>query len=525
MSLWGRIGAAVEAFRAYGNPEPVIEVDNRYQNLWAFYAGTWRTDPAVRRQRRGDPRIYQRTRLVWNLARAVTRLYAQSVYQGDLTTDGRPLPDGSGGALPIDPQTGDQANDDAIRRGCAELWSLWLWRQQMSLGPKYAAVLGDCLIELVDDLGRGVVLPKHVWPGYVVDIGLDLVGNVKRYAVEYDVVVEQSTAYGMATKDERYRFRKEVDGTAFRYYRDDRPAAFPELGIRSAVEPNPYGFVPAVWLRHEVVPGDRGLGAFEAAVQTEREINGVLSQALDYQIRQFAAPLGVKGAALGARGGTIAVPKPATGDSLADADKAAETINLLPMTADGEFVVVNFDVGRTVEMVAKLEEALVAEFPEARFGQQILEMTQVTAPGVERALGPIVGMVQAARANHDPQVIKLHQMALAIMGQRLADDDYPADVVAARPARYAAFRPFDLGSYGRGDLDFGISSRPVITETEDERLDRLVKISVIAETGDPWLMERAGIPAQEVARMARDRAERRAAMDAALTGVGEGEGE
>ncbi len=520
MNLWERLmesgAAAVYAWKGYGS-EPEIDQEHRYDMLWSFYSGTWRTDPTVVGQRRSDTRVYQRTRLLWNLARATTRLYAQSVYQGDLSTDGKPLPDGTGGAIPIDPQTGNQAADDAIRRGCAELWSMWRWRASMGLATKYAAVLGDCLVELVDDVARGTVEPRHVWPGYVVDLELDLVGNVKRYALEYDVAVEESTAYGRDVKADRYRFRKEVDGEAFRYYRDGKPAAFPEQGIARAVEPNPYGFCPAVWFRHEIVPGVRGLGAFEPAVQTERELNGVLSLALDYQSKQFAAPVGVKGSSLGRSGADLTPARSAVApDPWAAADAAAQTLNLVPMSDAGEFVTVSFDVGKTVEMVAKIEDALVAEFPEARFGQEILKMTEVTGPGVERALGPIIGNVKSVRSVQDPQMTKLHQMALAMIGFRLASGAYPPEVVSARAPRYQAFRPFDLGSYGAGRLDFGISDRDVILSTPEERLARLVQIEQLT---DPWSLERAGVPPEVVARMVGERRANAERMASALTGI------
>lgn len=492
--------AAIDAWKSYGS-EPVIDQAGRYDQLYAFWAGTWRVDPAIRALRQSDPRLYQNTRLVWNLARAVVRLYAQSVYQGDLSTDGQPLPDGTRGAIPVDPQTGDDAQDQAIRRACAELWAMWNWRQHMSLRPKYAAILGDCLTELVDDFARGKVLPRTVWPGYVTDLELDLVGNVKRYALEYQVVVDAGTKFGQTVKGDNYTFRKEVDGAAFRYYRDGQPHAYPDVG--RTVVPNPYGFVPAIWDRHEVVFGDRGQGAFDAALSAAREINSILSHALDYQRKQFGAPVGVKGAVVPSRNGRAALPPTnLTGDPRADAEHASQTMNLLPMDASGDFVTVSLDVGKTVEMVAKLEDALLAEFPEARFGQEILQMTQVTAPGVERALGPIVNSVKQARANHDPQTVKLHQMAIAIMGERLRRGDVPAQLLVERPARYAAFQPFDLTSYGRGALDFGIVDRPVIEETIDERVQRLVLIEGLS---DPWSLEQAGVPPEVVARMLADR--------------------
>lgn len=514
MALRERVMAAIKAWRDYGRGESAADRLDRYQTLWGFWLGEWRNDPLVARQRRDEPRLYENTRLLWNIARSTVRLYSHTVYQGALATDGAPR----AGAIPLVPLTGSAGSDRALLAGCASFWRAAQWQQQMSLAPKYAAVLGDCLVELVDDRAKGLTLPRHVWPGYVVEIELDLVGNVKAYALEYQVVTAASTAFGRPQAAESYRFRKEVDGRFFRYYRDEKPYDY--FGPGSAVQPNPYGFVPAVWYRHEVVPGERGLGAFEAALGVLREQNGVLSHALDYQRKQFAAPVGVVGAAMPRRVGPVTLPRlPSSGDPVEDAEQQSAAQNLLPLGEGGKFVTIDYDTGRTAEMTGDLGDRLLAEFPEAMYFQELLQMTQVTGPGVERALGPITGNVIAARANHDPQTVKLHQMALAMMGWRLANGDYPAAVVAARPDRYEPFRPFDLTSYGRGLLDMEIAERPVIAETIDERVARLLQIQTLE---DPWMLEQAGVPPEVVARMQRDREARRAEMQAAFSGAGAG---
>ncbi len=468
--------AAMSAFRdpsLVASPEPTLDASTQYGELWAFWAGSWRVDPAVRSLRSASPALYKNTRQLWRHADAIVSLYEQFVYAGDLSSDGKALPDGTRGAIPIDPQTGDDKADEAILRGCAELWSMWRWRQSMSLAPKYAAILGDVLVELVEDVPRGTVMPRFVWPGSVVDLDLNDAGDVRRYAIEYPVVVEESSAYGQRVKGERYRFRKEVDGAFIRYYRDGQPAAFPDLGIDRATEPNPFGFAPACWIRHETVFGNRGVGALEKTMRAAFEMNSVLSHAIDYQRRQFSAPVGVIGGATQSleRRGAGAAPERGPEAAAREARAAAETMSLLSLQQGGQFVTVQFDVGQTTQMLQLVMDAILAEAPEARYAQQILGMTQVTAPGIERALGPIVGRVKRARANHDPQTVKLHQMALAMLGFRLANGDYPERVTAERPARYEAFRAFDLTSYGRGMLDFTIPDRPVIPETAQERVE------------------------------------------------------
>src|SRR5207249_9582643 len=51
-----------------------------------------------------------------------------------------------------------------------------------------------------------------------------------------------------------YLYCKEVDANSFRYYRDQEPY---DYGYGAIIE-NPYGFVPAVWIKHMDVGGDHG---------------------------------------------------------------------------------------------------------------------------------------------------------------------------------------------------------------------------------------------------------------------------
>lgn len=500
MSIGGRVMAAVDAWKNYGK-EPEIEQMGRYQRLYSWWDGTWKNDVVITSQRRTQPVLYRNTRQVWRQSRAIASLYAQFVYQGALSRDGQPLPDGTRGAIPIDPQTASETTNEQLVRAISELFAIWNWGQYMTFRPKMGAILGDYLTELVDDVDRGIVLPEFTWPGYVTDLDLDLVGNVKRYAIERKVTIQQSKAFGQDVKGESYTFRKEVDGEWFRLYRDGKPHAYPELGFPEPEMPNPYGFCPAIWDRHEIVPGQHGLSAIEATLNQTLELNGILSHALDYQQKQFAAPVGVIGRSARRRNitlpGGIAVSSNPTPDEIEEARRgSAENVNLIDLNEGGQFQTVQFDVGKTSEMLGLVMDSILAENPEARYGQEILKMTQVTGPGMERILGPIVGPVIAARANYDAQTVKLLQMGIAIMGFRLQQGNYPDEIVSARPDRYGAFDGFDLTSYGQGALDFAIAPRPVFPETIDERVQRLVMVESL--TSD-WSKREAGVPEEEIA--------------------------
>lgn len=512
--------AALDAYRGYGQAGRLDPADF-YALKLALWLGTWRHDPRVRAWSRAYPAVYRNTVQLWRQLSAVVDLYAQFVYPDDAGTAGRALPDGSRPVIPLAPATGNDASDTALLVAWNEMLTIWQYQQYKSLRPKTAAIMGDCLTELIDDYARGVTLPRTIDPRYVTDLELDSVGNVKAYTLEYAVTQPASRAYGRETRAESYRFRKEVDGEAFRFFRDDKPFDYSGEG---AVIRNPYGFAPAVWDRHEIVVGsDRGLSATEKTLAQTMQLNSVLSHAMDYQRKQFSAPIGIVGGPTAPRSGRFSLgpqpaPETATDDDIEALGRAAaENLDLLPLRENSQFLTVSFDVGKTTEMLGLVMDSILAENPEARYGQEILTMTQVTAPGVERALSPIVGKVTAAQNNADPQTIKLGQMAIAILGFRVNQGDVPADLIAARPARYAAFAPFDLDSFGRGLLDATIPSRSMFTPSRGERLQEVVLLGQVVETGDPYLMAEAGVPHDEIARIVGEREQRRAEMAAAFS--------
>lgn len=522
--------AAVQAFRDYNDtvqPDPLYE--GRYALLWSFYNGLWMADPGIRR---GGPEVYENSRQLFKNTSAIVAIYNQFVYAGDLSTDGKNLPDGSRGAIPIDPQVKEQGAKDAMLAAYHQLFSLWQWRQYMSLRPKLGAVLGSVLTELVDDREAGLVMPNVVWPGYVPirDLELDYTGNVKAYAVEYHVHVEAREAFGRKVEAQEYEYRKEVTPEEFRYYKNGKPFAYPEHG--PAVQANPYGFCPAIWDRHEITFGDVGTAAIERSLTQSMQINSILSQALDYQAKLFAAPVGVKGAAVGTRARRVTLPKQVTasliGQKFTDEEAAearraaAEDWNLLPMSEQGEFVRVDMNLGDFKEVIDMLVDSALRENPEAEYGSKLLDLKTATGPGIDRILAPITGNVRDARKNYDPQTVKLLQMGTSMMAFNLSRVGvfWPREVVRRRSSRYEPFEAYSLDSYFEGLLDCSIPERPVFAESQDERIARLVQINTLIADADPWVLKEAGLPEAEVNRIIKEKREAQEAMDAQLTGIG-----
>ena len=528
MGLWGRVMAAYSAFRDY-NAEPSVDLDTRYGRLWSLYDGTmfdaaWKARPARYR----DPRLYLNTRLLWKHVESTVDFYAATVYQGSLSTDGQPLPGGRQEAIPIDAQTGGKATDDALRLGIAELWNTSNWSAQMALRPMYGACLGDCLTVLIDRPSTGKVLPLTIWPGYVADLELDSVGNVKYAAIEYPVHVRPRRKDD-GIKEERYTYREELSPEDFRYYKDGKP--FDYSGRGEPVVENPYkapgearGFVPAVWDRHKQVWQDRGHCAFEGTVQALLEVNSFLSHGFDYQRKAFSAPVVIQGQIAGAgRGGVLRLARQAVEGSADDPGAAAQALaeSQDVLTATGDKVGIfqlGADLGQALAVVEAIQRGIERENPEGTFYERLGEMTQLTGPGADRALGNATSKCNLARAGYDAQSVKFFQMWLAISGMRVNAGDW-GDALSRRQE---AWRPFGMESYRRGELDFAIMPRPVVPMTPEEMVNLVVlKESIQSE----WGMREAGIPDEAIAATLGERERARDAQLAAFSVAGAGQDE
>lgn len=522
--------AAWDAYRRYGEETTSRQTAfrRRYTLLGALYYGSYEADD---RWTGLTGPVYESARQVATPVGAIVDFYTQLVWRGDLSTDGKPLPDGTRGAIPIDPQTGQKTTDAQLLRTFSTLFNMWQWRMNMSLIPKTCAIFGDMLVQLEDDPQRGLVMPVMVPPWQVpeCDLELDAAGNVKAVAIEYPVTIAASTAFGRDIKAESYTYRKEMDGDSFRFYKDGKPWTDP-AGHGNAVQSNPYGFVPACWYRHElVVDSTRGVGAYERTVRQMIDFSAFLSAAEDYQMQKFFAPVGVKGSSL--RGGApVTLPGGATAnvsmsedDLLAARRKRRQQLDLLPLNEQGAFVSLDFDIGQTMDMARFISEALVAENPEATLASKLMGLTQATGPGMQRLLAPIIGKIEQARKSHNTQIIKQLQMATTMIAMRLKGQILPAipqPVVRLRTDRYDAFQQYDRESFGRGLLDATVPSMPgdIFPESPLEK----AQVLTLAANLPDWALREMGFADDVIAAEVASREQKQAALDAAVTGIPSG---
>ncbi len=479
----GAIGVGMDAWRngssgyqAFTGNTPASWA-RTYDILWATYTGDL-FGAEWKRHHPPDSALYSNIRLMYSHVQSVVSFYETHVYMGSLSTNARRLPNGSTGAIPIEPQTGDETKDEALLNATAALWTRWNWQQGMSQRPLYGAALGVAFTEIVDDPARHTVWPKMVWPGYVVDLELDIGGNVKSYALEYQTTIVRSGNQVSGL------YRKEVDKREYRFFFNDSPWSDRD-GHGDAVQENPWGFVPAIWDQHRKINGDRGLPAMVGTKQAFEELNSILSHAMDYQNKAFAAPIGVKGGV--SQDG---------GDK--ETKQGPQYLNLLSIPLNGGFDMLQFDVGKTLEIVEWLKKGITETNPEASFYHELRAMSQLSGTAVERALGDAVGRVTQARKGYDPNSVKLFQMSNAMCGHRLNGNDWMNPT-----KRDEVFRPYDLNSYTSGDLDMTIiGERGVVERTEEERI-RIVQMKESLQFASS--LEELGYSAEEAAVMITER--------------------
>lgn len=417
-----------------------------YRYLWHWYKNSVFDDLATWAAYRNRYRLYRYTRSIYNPARRLVDFYAGIVYPGTLTADGLPADDDSVLAIPL-------ADDVApeLRAALGQLWQWSNWQSGKSLYVRYGAALGDVLVQVVDELDRGKVTLDVVWPGLVADLSLDSTGNVKAYALEYDVLDPGA--------QRAYIYRQEVDAESIRTFKDGAPFAFDEL---PAERDNPYTFAPAVWVKHTDLGGDHGDPALRNLGKWD-ELNSLAAHAFDQAHKILGAPLLVSGEGVAYLRNETAKRGPT--HDFTEPERGQEEINLLTSGPGGTIATAELPEGEVQMRMDSLLAEIERDHPELAMYQQLRSMSNVTGPAAERLFGDTLNYVMEARAAYDTQSVKLFQMAVAIAGWRASTGAW-----GPLNRQQVKFAPFGLDSYAAGDLDFSIQPRPLVPRTPLERL-------------------------------------------------------
>jgi len=466
-----------------------------YQLLWAYYNssmfervasvfnGSYNTQWQVAANGwaayKMNYNLYRNIRLIYNPTRRLVDFYAGQIYPGVLSEDGAQLPDGQQLAVPFAKDT-----PAALKAAVAQFWQWSNWQARKSIQVRFGAALGSVLIELIDDVENGNVSADVVWPGFVGSVKLDTSGNIKSYALEYQATSNTPGQAGFSA----YIYRKEVDIDAFRYFRDGEPY---DYGDGSVVE-NPYGFVPAVWIKHSDLGGVHGSPAISGSLGKIDELNNLVSHIHDQVHKVIGAPVVMW--SQGAVSKLFDQPKrePTSQQQNPSADQESVLMLKGPQGGHVESLAGNLDLAAIDTHIGRLQDEIEQDHPELTFYKELRAMSQVTGPAASRLVGDVNARFGEAAAIYDQANIKLFQMAVAISGFR-------ANSGAWGPLnrQQSKFTPFDLDSYTRGDLDMTIMPRPLLVPTRGEIAEENRRFWQGVEQA-----AQAGVPAEFVLREA-----------------------
>jgi len=455
LQTWKRTYADPEGEAARGAYE---SRQTQYRYYWQWYVNSVYEDMRTWSYYKAQYRLYRYTRSIYNPARRLVDFYAGAVYPGVLSEDAKRLPDGVQLAIPISADAPPE-----LRAASAQFWQWSNWQSGKSLMVRYGAALGDCLVEVADELDRGKVTANIVWPGLVTDMLLDNTGNVKRYVLEYDI----------EDNGKLYTYRKEVDGEAVRTFRDGEPFSYngnpPEYA-------NPYGFVPAVWVRHINLGGDHGAPAMRNLGKWD-ELNSLAAHTHDQLHKVMSAPVLIS--ATGSVGKLFDQDKRGqTQDKTGGGD--SETINILKGPEGATVSTLPLETKDALMYMQELIGEIEADHPELSMYNELRKMSQVTGPAATRLMGDVSALVVDAQATYDHQSIKLFQMAVAIAGWRANSGAWGRQLTDQQ----RKFLPFDLTSYQAGGLNFDIDPRPLIAPTRGEgAVDRATVFATLVNGG------------------------------------------
>lgn len=480
------IQAAVAAFRhAEDNPSAsALEFEQRRALLnlyWDYYLN--RSFDSLRRWEsyRANYTLYRNIRSIYNPTRRLVNFYVSQVYPGVLSEDASQLPDGVQIAIPLSKDT-----DEKLKLCIAQFWQWSNWQINNKTMVRFGAATGVSLVQIIDDTERGKVYGEVVWPGDVKDLELDAMGNIKSYSIERSTEDE---------KGDRFTYRKEVDKEEFRYFRDDK---------QYDSDVNPYGFVPAVWVKHIDEGMDWGAPAISGSISKIDEVNGLASHTHDHVDRSIESPGLISSDGKVGRIGQEERKLKASDEYAAVEATRVKNARVLvvkgPADAKWTSMASGLDPEKVLPIIKEQLAELERDFPELSMYHKLREMSTVTGPGAARMMGDVGGRVQEVAANYDLASIRLFQMQAAIGGMRLREGRRGWMRPTEQQRKYGGF---DLTSYEKGQLSMAIMPRPLVPMTESETLElsgkRLENAGKAAEIGynADAVLEMSGITDEE----------------------------
>ena len=412
----------------------------RYALLWAYFeSNVYDKVNDFAKVYKANYALYRYTRAIYNPSTRLGTFWRSHLMGGLLDPeagDGSSTPS----ALPI------ITDNEALRPAIAQLWQWSNWQSRKGLWTLQGAVMGDCVLQVTDDVARNKVYLEVVNPTIISDITLDPFGNVKGYVIEYDRP-DDASAIRTVTYRETCE-RGAGDDVIFTTYKNNVPHAWDGRDQSQWVEA--YGFVPMVFHNHVNIGGPYGWSELYPALAKMRELDDLASKVSDHA-RISVHPSWLFNFKKPGKAANETAAAPAETDVRPKAGR--EEIPSLYVDKDsarGQALVADLNYDGVLSHIGNLLEGLENDYPELSYDKLRLSGT-ASGEALRAARQPAEAKVTERRAEYDAALVSAQQMAIAIGGMR------------------GIFPGFSLDSYAAGALDHNIGSRPVFaTSTIDE---------------------------------------------------------
>ena len=475
--------------------------------MWAWYDSTLfdrisTLSPTLKE----DYRLYRQTRLIYNPVTRCVDFWAGIIYPGVLSHDGRKTQMHVPLAIPMPDETPPQ-----LVEAIAQAWNWTNWQSNKNVMCRYAAIAGNTLVEVVDDGGK--VGAQIYWPSLVKEVVLNSSNrDVKSYTLEYSV---------KGPRDDRpYLYRKEVDGETYRTYKNDARWDYTNDTENGMWEwENTLGFAPAVWVKHKDIGGVWGVPAMAGVFPKLLELNSLASHVHDQMHKKIGAPK-----VLWSNDTITNLLKTNT------RREATDTLDVPESDRDSVLLLKGGQGGRVDDLAGDLNLAdalqyldrLIAEIekdrPELAAYPNLRAQSEVTGPAAQILNGDVRNLVWEARGTIDPQMVKLQQMWVTFGAVNASDGTWRAynlenGAGSQLTPQQQKFKPFDLASYKKGELDHWIMERDVIPEAPPSPMERAQIAQIKAGYGvsNEMLQKEDGYTDEQIAKMKQQKAEADAA--------------
>ena len=393
------------------------------------------------------------------IAKRAVDFWPGQVYPGSWTGDGMPASNGRANKLPYDTDTPTEL------RLCVQQAFGWangarFLSRLVHLGAKLGDVFAEVEVHWGETPQSNKVYPTLIHPRHVVSLELNERGDVKSYRL--------AIPRWDATTRKTYIWGKEVTATAVTTYYDDEERSYVEN--QPASVPNPWGFVPAAWIPHQAVGGPHGAPAIDGIIPTLDEYQGILGSIDDYLhkfVRQGVVieTKDTKGLTtfLGGQSNTLTANDYA--QSIAQHTKDRQNINVFPVPEGTRVhhMITNLGLGEAEGHISRIAREIEDALPEIVFAERLQDMDQVTRPGAMALVSRVQQKLDDVVGNYDMGVVKLGQMCAAIGGEMIRQGEW--GLRSGLTNQQQCFMPFNLDSYGRGDLSLGLTPRELIPKT------------------------------------------------------------